>query len=400
MLKDYRQFDGLHWESGSVRNFLDYCGVKAPHTGQPYTEAMLLGVSGGIVMGYFSFAYEGYDPHARILTRNTFDPLDTLLSRMGIVQEIHQTALPEKGLANLLDVLAEGTPAIVWADMFTLPYNVLPYDEGTWGMMPIVVFGYEESINTVWIADRARAPLTVTTGELAAARSRVKKDKFRVLTLDHPDPNKLPAAVTAGIWDCIKLFTEQPPKGSKNNFGFAAYKWWGELLARPKQRLSWAREFPPGGKMYAGLTSAFTDISTFGKDGNAERMMYAAFLDEASVVLNKPGLKEAAEQFRMSAQAWDELSLALLPDVVALFKETRELMLCWHKLFLNQGNQALAEIRQINARLEAIQQGISADFPLNGAEVEVFCANLRDHILRIHDIEYAAVSTLRAVMIG
>ena len=82
-LNNYHHFDGLHWETGSVRNFYAYRGVKAPHTGQPYSEALLLGISGGIVMGYFSFAYEGYDPHARILTRNTFDPLDTLLHRLG-----------------------------------------------------------------------------------------------------------------------------------------------------------------------------------------------------------------------------------------------------------------------------------------------------------------------------
>jgi hypothetical protein len=291
-------------------------------------------------------------------------------------------------------------PAIVWADMFTLPYNALSQDEGMWGMMPIIVYGYDESGDTVWIADRARVPLTITTVELERARGRIKKDKFRVLTLDYPDPDKLPAAVSAGIWDCIKLFTELPPKGSKNNFGFAAYRWWAELLTRPRQRLSWAREFPRGSKMYAGLTSVFTDINTFGKDGNAERMAYAAFLDEASMILNRPGLKEAAQQFRRSAQAWDDLSLALLPDDIASFKETRKLMLRWHKLFLNQGNQALSEIYQIKARLETIKQAVSTDFPLNDAEVQAFCANLRDHILQIHDIEHAAIRTLQAVMAG
>lgn len=61
-LNDYRQFNGLHWETGSVCNHLGYQGFKAPHTNQPYTEALLLGISGGAVIGYFSFAYEGYDP--------------------------------------------------------------------------------------------------------------------------------------------------------------------------------------------------------------------------------------------------------------------------------------------------------------------------------------------------
>jgi len=50
-----------------VCDYYAYRGMKAPHTGQPYTEAMLMGISGGIVMGYYSFAYEGSDPQARIL---------------------------------------------------------------------------------------------------------------------------------------------------------------------------------------------------------------------------------------------------------------------------------------------------------------------------------------------
>jgi hypothetical protein len=359
---------------------------------------MLLGISGGIVMGYFSFAYEGYEPHARILTRNTFDPLDTLLQRLGVVQEIRQTNQPAKGLANLLDTLAEGIPAIVWADMFTLPYNALPYDEGMWGMMPILVYGYDEAADTVWIADRARVPLTVTTGELAAARARVKQTKFRLLTLDVPDPDKLPAAVQKGIWDCIKLFTEAPPKGSKNNFGLAAYRWWADLLTKPKQRLSWAKEFPPGAKLYAGLTSVFTDINTFGKDGNAERLLYADFLDEASIVLNKPSLKDVAQQFRASASAWDTLTLALLPDEVAPLKATRELMLRKHNLFLEQGNTALGEIQQINAQLDTLKSEVAADFPLREAEVLAFCENLCAHVLKLHQLEKEAVTMVQQAM--
>jgi hypothetical protein len=230
LLDSYEQFDGLHWETGSVRNYLAAVGAKAPHTGRPYTEALLMGISGGAVMGYFSFAYAGYDPHVVILTRNTFDPLDTLLARLGIVQAVQQTSKPERAVANLTEALTDGTPAIVWADQYTLPYNALPPDAGMWAMLPILVYGYDQQQDTVWIADRARVPLTVTTAELAAARARAKNAKYRLLTLDHPDPEKLRSAVTAGIWDSIKLYTEAPPKGAAHNFGFAAYRHWAELL--------------------------------------------------------------------------------------------------------------------------------------------------------------------------
>ena len=245
VLNNYQQFNGRHWETGTVCNYLDYVGVKAPHTGEPYSEAMLMGVSGGAVMGYFSFAYEGYDPMARILTRNTFDPWDTMLSRLGIVQNAKHSPKPEKGVANLLAALDDGVPAIVWADLFTLTYNALPLDPGMWGMMPILVYGYDEANDVVHIADRARVALETSIDNLAFTRGRVKKDKHRVMTLEPPMPEKLVAAVQSGIWDTIKLYTEKPPKGSKNNFGLLAYQHWIKLLTKPKTRLSWEKNFRP-----------------------------------------------------------------------------------------------------------------------------------------------------------
>ena len=399
-LNNYNHFAGLHWETSAVCNYFAYRGFKAPHTNEPFTEAMLMGISGGAVMGYFSFAYEGYDPHVAILTRNTFAPLDTILERLGVEQTILHTSIPDRAVKNLIDVLEDGNPAIVWADMFSLPYNGLAYDEGMWGMLPLIVYGYEEDNNTVWIADRASVPLTVTTEALAAARGRVKKDKHRILTLDLPNPDKLSAAVQKGIWDCIKLYTEAPPRGSKHNFGFAAFKRWADVLTKPKQRLSWAKEFPPGLKMYAGLTSTFERIALFGSDGkaDAERKLYADFLDEASLVLNKSALKDTAQQFRLSALAWGDLAQTLLPDDVPLLKETRELMGRKHRLFLEQGGQAAADIQHINERLDEIRAEVAADFPLTEAEVVTLREALRDQVLRIHDLEQEAINGLQGAM--
>lgn len=395
LLKDFDQFEGLHWETGSLRNYFAHRGVTAPHTRQPFSEAMLLGISGGCVIGYFSFSYQGYDPQARILTRNTFNPMDTIFERLGIAQNIRQTTIPAKGRAALIDSLENGVPPIVFADMFSLPYNALSTDEPMWAMMPILIYGFDEDQDAVWISDRARVPLKITTEELERARARVKKYKFRQMTPDPPDPDKLPSAVRMGIWDTIKLYTEQPPKGSKNNFGFAALKRWADLLVKPKLPRSWEKEFPSGSKLYAGLTSAYHDINIFGKAGNAERDMYADFIEEASAVLDKPSLQYAAKLFRNSAQAWNALGNSLLPEIVPPFKETRELMLAKHNSFLTQGIAALEEIHAINARLSKIKSEVAADFPLDTAGVQDLQQNLRDKILAIHDIEEQAISSLQ-----
>ena len=397
-LNNYHHFAGRHWETGSVHNYFAYRNVNAPHTNQPYSEALLLGVSGGIVMGYFTFAYEGYDPHVALLTRNTFDPLNTMLSRLGVVQEIRQTTKPDKGIRNLVDTLEEGLPAITWADIWSLPYNALAYDEGMWGTFPIVIYGYEEETDQVWIADRAAVPLTVTTEQLMTARARIKKDKFRIVTLEMPDPEKLASAISAGIWDCIKLFTEKPPKGATKNFGLAAYQHWIAMLTKPKQRQSWQKEFPVGVKLYAGLTSAFDRMGAVGVRNDGERALYAEFLEEASMILQKPALREIAAQFRTSADAWRELGCALLPDSVASFKETRELTVRKNELFITQGGAALAEIQQINTRLVALRTEVIADFPLDAQGIQTLQETIAERLQRIHDLEAEAIHALREEM--
>lgn len=400
ILRNYNQFAGRHWETGSVANYFAFCGFNAPHTAEPYSEALLLGVSGGAVMGYFSFAYEGYDPMARVLTRNTFDPWDTMLSRLGVVQTVRQTAKPDAAIRNLLDALEEGTPAIVWADMWSLPYNALEWDKSMWAMFPVLVYGYDEGGDRAYIADRARLGLSTTTGELAAARGRAKNNKHRLITLEAPDPAKLAAAVQAGIWDCIRLYTEAPPKGGKNNFGLAAFRRWVELLTKPKARLSWEREFPTGPKMLAGLTSAYSDIALFGKEvGNfADRVLYADFLDEAAALLRRPALGEAATQFRAAAGEWGWLAALLLPDDVSLLGETRQLLDHRHAAFLDRGNEAGPEMRTIDERLAAIRTVVATEFPLSPSEAEAHRSRMADQLMVIHDIEAAAVETLKAAM--
>lgn len=398
VLSNYDQFQGLHWETGSLRNYLAYQGVTAPHTNQPYSEAMLLGVSGGIVMGYFTFAYKDFDPMVHILTRNTFDPLERIYERLDIQSDIRQTTDPEKGIRNLLAVLEGGTPAIVLADMFSLPYNEAAQAEGMWAMLPILVYGYEEDGGSVWIADRSRKPLSVTTEELAIARGRTRKNKFRLQTHEPPDPNKLRSAVEVGIRDCIQLYTDGPPKGSKNNFGFLAFKKWEDLLRNPNQRDSWEKKFPPGSKMYAAITSAFYDIIIYGKDGGAERQLFSQFLNEASLLLDKPELNGIADKFRQSAHAWDDLATTLLHEDVPLFKKTRELMLMRHHLFLEKGDSLLKVIHQIGDQLAEVKLAVSEDFPLDSSQTSDFREAIADKIVAIHDIEFDAIQELQAIM--
>lgn len=402
-----RIFTGRHYETGSVHNVLALQGVKAPHTNKPFSEAFLLGVSGGIAFGYFTFEYKGQLPHVALLTRNTFNPFQTMLERLGVEQQILQTTKPEIAEKNLRDVLEAGLPALALADECSLPYSS---KRGTayWNMIPVAVFGLDG--DEALVADRAARPFRVPMEALTKARARVKDDKFRIVTLCSPQTSKLVTATQKGIWQCISLFTDKPPKGARTNFGFAAYEHLTKMLVNNRNKQSWERLFPAGAKLFnalAGTAEAkgvfappgmFTWIQTFNAGDGAERALYADFLDEAAILLEKKHLKDAAKQFRVSHKKWQAFAEALLPSSIPALAEAKELLLQKHHAFVENGDDALEEITTINSRLKKIEAEMADHFPLTEAQTADFRAGLRENLLGIADAEKVAVELLQKCM--
>jgi hypothetical protein len=403
IIKNYAQFGGRHAETGSVHNVLAHLGVKAQHTGEPLSEALLMGISGGAAFGYFLFDYKGYAPLLALISRNTFDPFDTLLSRLALPRDLVQTAKPEKAERALLDALESGQPVIAWADAFTLPYNGLPQDKAAWAMLPLVVYGYDEQV--VHIADRASAPFTVETEVFKAARARIQKDKFRMMTLHAPDLARLSDAVQKGIWQCVQLFTDKPPKGAATNFGFAAYRHWAAMLTNTRNPSGWARFFPAGMRLWSALAGwggmsvgLVNWVRTYGAGDGMERGLYADFLDEAAALLKRPGLKKAAVGFRLSREAWNRLAELALPDDVPLCRETRELLTQRHDIFVAAASRGLKQIDAIGTRLAAIRASVEAAFPMSDARIDALKAELAKQVMVIHDIERDAVGAMQSAM--
>lgn len=152
--------------------------------------------------------------------------------------------------------------------------------------------------------------------------------------------------------------------------------------------------FAPGRRMYNGLKTGYEYLEVFFTGGNGSRGVYADFLDEAAVILEKPALKSTAEQFRVCAAAWGDFVALLLPDSVAPFKETRELMRRDYDVFLASGGAAGDERRDIAKRLEAIKADMDAHFPLTEAEAKTMREGLAEGIMKVHDAEKVAIDML------
>lgn len=397
------QFNGRHSETGSIHNALAVQGIKAPHTGEPYSEALLLGVSGGIAFGYFTFEYKGYLPHVAMLTRNTFNPFSTVLERLGIAQDIQQTSSAETAEKNLQNALDTGLFPILWADQFSLSYNDVAPSDVMWSPLPLLAVGSDGK--TVTIADRSSRPFHVAIDELTKARGRIKDDKYRLLTIEAPQPSKLAAAVHKGICQAISLFTEEPPRGARDNFGFAAYEKFAEMLVNKRNKQSWERFFPPGARMYHALAGSnfqpglYHWVNTWGSSDGADRALYADFLEEAAKILKRPALSEAAATFRESHALWLQFADAALPDTVLLLAESRKLIARKHQLFIEKGEAALPEIKKINERHRELLKQAETEFSLSQTQAADLRANLRDRILKISATEKQAVDMLQTAIV-
>lgn len=403
LLPNYNAFAGRHAETGSVVNALASQGVRAPHTGKAVSEALLLGISGGITVGYFTFAYEGYAPHIALLTRNTFDPFETLLDRLAIPREFRQSENPAKGEANLIATIEEGAAPIVWADAFSLPYNNIPWDDRNWAAAPLIVYGVEG--DTVSIADRSAAPFHVDRATLATARGRIKKDRQRIMELDAPNFDLLPEAVHRGIAQCLALFTEKPPRGKKENFGLAALENWAKLLTDARNRQGWAKQFPPGEALWQALLGTHWQpgvlgwVMAWGAGDGAERGLYADFLDEAATILGKPALNEAAATFRESHAAWLDLAQNLVPAQGPL-REAHTLLLERDRRFKNEGGGAVDEVRALDAQLATLRSDTLANFPMSPSEVAALEEQIAEQVLAIRGIESRAVTEMQGALLG
>lgn len=401
-LKNYNEFEGQHYETGSLRNVLAYQGAVAPHTGKPISEALLLGLSGGITFGYFTFEYKGYDPQVNLLSRNTFDPFDTILERLGVPQNVAQSTNSAKGVENLTAALESGKPALVWADSVTLPYNAYAPNTGWWAMLPVVVYGFDGE--TAWIADRSAKPLQVSAEDLDKARARVKKDKFRVMTLGEPDWKRLNASVKKSIEQCVRLFTQTPPKGTRENFGFTGMEHWSDMLTNTRNKQSWERWLPPGRRAFSALAGTgyvpgvYQWIMTYGGANGMDREMYAEFLDEAAAMLYKTKLESAAHFFRQSAGLWRDLAKQMLPDDAPMLKEARILLDKRSKAFIDKGNKGLPEIEKADARLNELREQADEEFPWDATEYAKRRAQWSEALLQIKSVEEQAVRAMQAAL--
>ena len=378
ILEGFEPFVGKHCETSALKRVLDYHGLSL-------SEEMLLGLGGGIGFIYW---YMKMMPSPFIGTRygKSADFPINICRRIGADASVIETSSPKRGYEELKALLQAGEPAVVYGDMVYLSYLAIP-EVAHFGGHAVVVFGLDEERDEVYIYDRGRNSVTVSIADLARARGSkfpLFPPKHRLLKISYPSKvGNLEEGIKESIRECCKNMLKPPIK----NIGLAGIEKWAKVVVK------WPDEFT-GMNLLGALMNGFIYIEIGGTGGSAFRSMYARFLEEASLIIDKPALKEAAAMIWESAGVWSKIASGLLPDSWPNLKRMRQLMFEKNRLFEEQEPGALDAMIGINSELDELMTKAVEDL----RKPPTFLTDVRQSILRCYQIESKTFQKLSSII--
>ena len=306
---------GVHPESANIANVLRRHGTDI-------SEAMVLGIGGGLGAGYILWEFAQHDHRDLVLGfRNRWNYLDwteNALRRLDAPFRTHRTGGTKKAEAGLVAALEDGQPAIIVPDRQLIGYWHLPSYLECHGGHQLVAYALTDG--GVRLDDRNEQPLTVDRDTLTRARARVPSYQNFQVDIGGPARADLRAAVIAGIKECVTHLG-----GSSTSFAVPAWRKWAKLLTDERTDKGWPRVFADGRGLLDALMSVWEGVEPIGASGGHLRGLYADFLDEAAAMLAVPALAGCAEGFRQAGGGWHDVAETALPGDVPQYQRLREL---------------------------------------------------------------------------
>jgi hypothetical protein len=383
----------------ALRILLSAAGMVAPHTKEPFTEAMLFGIAGGVGMGMFSFLYEKANfASFYIAGRNDWADdvryLTRAAERLGAEASVAEGVKP--AARAIATSLANGQPCIVWLDAAGLPYKAMPALLSGMASHIVVLYAIDDAAQTARIGDLSDDAIEISSGVLAAARARIKKDRNRVMTVRAGDSvPPLATLVRSGLEACRDGLRGANAVGNaKTNFSLDALRVWADRLYGSRDKDSWERVFTPGARLWRGLTSINEYVEHSGTGGGLCRPLFAEFLTEASDALGRASLRALGEQYDELGRAWSGLADAALPGDVPAMREAKDLLARRSELLHSDGPPATEAVRATWQRLDDLAAAAEQTFPLSEREIVDLRVDLQRRVRAIHAAELAAHDAL------
>jgi hypothetical protein len=388
---------GVHPETATIAGVLANRGLLAPHTGEPLSEAMVLGVGGGLGAGYILWEFQEHTRRVLVLGfRNAWQYparwAEKTCRRLRVPAAVHETGAARKAEAELLAAVGQGVPAIAWVDQQVIGHRQLPASLAGHGGYPLTVYGVDEDAGVAFLDDRNHARLTVPLDTLAAARARIPSYRQRLLVLDAPaaelDLDGLRGAVAEGLAEQVEHLS-QP----SDSFSLPAFRKWARLLTDRRNAKAWPRVFADRGGLFDACVSIYENVEPVGPGGGTLRGLYAEFLDEAAGLLGNDRLRLAAAAYRDLAVRWRALADLALPADREPFAEVRRHTDELARL-LARGDAGRQRAAAVAGRLWAARDRWRAELPAGDADADALLAELAAAVGAVYEAETAALATL------
>ncbi|MCO4761699.1 MAG: DUF4872 domain-containing protein [Myxococcales bacterium] len=298
--------------TAALATALRHAGCTAPHSGKPWSEAMLLGLGGGLGAGYILWEFKAH--RCAVLTLGFHHRwndsqcwFNEAIARVGATASWTHASGDRRAARALDATLRNGHPAICWVDEHYLPHlHVSEIFEGCFGWVTTVI-GVDAG--HVTLDDGWGKPIVLQRPRFDMARSRIASFRHRQLAVRAgAGCGDLAAAVRSAI-EAHVAYLGAP----STSFGLGALRQWGRTLADERGSKGWNRQFADRTRLASVFRSMRAGIALRGMDGAGLRSLYAAFLREAGEALGAEPLLRAAEAYDGLSERWRALSQAPFP---------------------------------------------------------------------------------------
>ena len=259
--------------TATLANVLANQGVVSGLTGEPLTEATILGIGGGLGAGYILWEFKSHGaPVLTVAFRNQWQYpwipgwTGKTLERLGIEADVNQTG-GAKGAREALDArLDAGSPVIASVDLAMIE---------TWGLPgrfratsnTFVICG-READGTYLVDDRGRAPFRIAPDVLAAARGgsdRSSTGSFGSKSTEGRSPaDRLRAALQAGLEDQVDHL-----RSKSDSFSLPAWRKWARMMTDERNTKAWPRVFVDGHGLFRALLAIVEAVDASASRGAA-----------------------------------------------------------------------------------------------------------------------------------
>jgi hypothetical protein len=398
---------GTHPDTSALTRILADAGVTLD--GSPITEALVLGIGGGLGAGYILWEFSRETdpkplagiPVRRMVTigfRNNWQYpdrwVDKTLERLGVSFRREQTNGPAKAERQLESALASGRSVMLDVSAADLPYWHMPEEERGWWGYPIAVTAQDREAFEVY--DRNHGRLTVAGSAMSAARNRIPSWKNRMVALTSSDSvsrQDMTAAIEAGLVDAVAHLASK-----SDSFSLPTLAKWARMMGSASGK-GWRSVFADGVGLWDALRSTHEAISDVGIEGGSLRPLYSEFLVEASSLVGRPALMEVAQLYRLAADAWDDVADAALPDEFEPLTQAAELARL-RRHAVHRGDEGDPDAAEAAAGLNDLARQFRPGLPLGEEEIDGLFTTIAESIRAAHDAEVTAHAALTEAMRG